>query len=129
MYRATGETAARGQAHRDRDGRSGAVALLRSDGDEVVPRARDEVRELHLCDRAHAHDRRARAGADDRRFGQRRVEDAPLPELLLEAERDLERAAVDADVLADHEDALVALHLLPEPVADRLEVGLLGHYL
>ena len=33
-------------------------------------------------------------------------------ELLLEAERHLERAAVDADVLADHEDALVAAHLL-----------------
>ena len=33
-------------------------------------------------------------------------------ELLLEALRHLERAAVDADVLADHEDALVAPHLL-----------------
>ena len=48
-------------------------------------------------------------------------------ELLLEAERHLEGAAVDADVLADHEHALVAPHLLPEPVGDRLEVGLLGH--
>ncbi len=44
-------------------------------------------------------------------------------------ERDLEGAAVDADVLAEHEHALVAAHLLPEPVADRLEIGLLGHYL
>ncbi len=129
MERATGETAARGQAHRDRHRRSGAVALLRSDGDEVVPRAGDEVRELHLCDRAHAHDRRARAGADDRRLGQRRVQDAPLPELLLEAERDLEGAAVDADVLADHEDALVAPHLGAQPVGDRLQVRQLGHYL
>ena len=37
------------------------------------------------------------------------------PELLLEALGDLEGAAVDADVLADHEHAPVALHLLPEP--------------
>ena len=41
--------------------------------------------------------------------------------------RDLEGAAVDADVLADHEHALVAPHLLAEPVADRLQVGLHCH--
>src|SRR5205814_10522303 len=56
-------------------------------------------------------------------------EDTPGTELLLEPERHLEGAAVHADVLAEHEDALVAAHLLPEPVADRLKVGLLGHYL
>ena len=60
---------------------------------------------------------------------ERRVDHAPRPELLLEAERDLEGAAVDADVLADHEHALVAPHLLAEAVGDRLQVGLLGHYL
>ena len=65
--------------------------------------------------------------ADDRRLGERRVDHAPGAELLLEAERHLERAAVDADVLADHEDALVAPHLLAEPVGDRLQIGLLGH--
>ena len=54
---------------------------------------------------------------------------APVAELLLEAERDLERAAVHADVLADHEHALVAAHLGAQPVGDRLEVRQLGHYL
>ena len=67
--------------------------------------------------------------ADDRRLRERRVDDAPRPELLLEAERHLERAAVDADVLADDEHALVALHLLAQTVGDRLEIRLLGHYL
>ena len=129
VERAAGEPASRGQPHRDRNRRSGAVALLRRDGDEVIPRAGDEVRELHLGDGAHAHDRRAGARADDRRLGQRRVHHAPVPELLLKAERHLERAAVDADVLADHEDALVAPHLGAQPVGDRLEVGQLGHYL
>src|SRR5690606_20441030 len=33
----------------------------------------------------------------------------------------LERATVYANVLADHEDAVVALHLLPERLADRLQ--------
>jgi hypothetical protein len=93
----------------------------------VVPRAGDEIGELHLGDGAHAHDRRAGAPADDRRFGERCIDHAPRAELLLEALGDLEGAAVDADVLADHEDALVALHFLPEPVGDRLEVRLDGH--
>ena len=79
------------------------------------------------ADRAQAHHRGAGRAADDRGLRERRVDHAPGAELLLEARRHLERAAVDADVLADQEDALVVLHLLPEAVADRLEVGLLGH--
>src|SRR5262249_43155536 len=80
-------------------------------------------------DGAHAHDRRAGAGAHDRGLRQRRVHHAPVPKLLLEPERHLEGAAVHADVLADHEDALVAAHLGAQPVGDRLQVGELGHYL
>src|SRR5204863_868574 len=126
---AAGEAAARGQAQHDRHRRAGAPALLRRDRDQVVPGARDEIGELHLRDRPQPHDRRAGGAADDRRLRERRVNHAPGAELLLEAERHLERAAVDAHVLADHEHALVPAHLLAEAVADRLEVGLLGHYL
>src|SRR5205823_694013 len=107
--------------------RARAPALLCGDGDELVPGARDEVRELHLRYRAHAHERRARAAADDRGLGERRVDDAPGAELLLEAERDLEGAAIDADVLADHEHALVAAHLHAKPIGDRLQICHLGH--
>ena len=114
------ETAARGEADGDGHRRAGAVALLGGDGHQVVPRAGDEVGELHLGDRAHAHDRRPGAASDDRRLRERRIDHPPLPELLLEALRDLEGSAVDADVLTDDEDALVALHLLPEPVRDCL---------
>ena len=39
----------------------------------------------------------------------------------------LEGAAVHADVLAEEEDALVALHLFPQGLADGLEVGDLSH--
>src|SRR5205823_4294983 len=113
----------------DRHRGAGPPALLGGDGDELVPRAGDEVGELHLGDGAHAHDRRAGAAADDRGLRERRVDHAPGPELLLEAERYLEGAAVDADVLADHEDALVAAHLLTEAVRDRLQVGLLSQWL
>ena len=123
------EAAAGRKAQHDRDRRAGAVVLLRGDGDEVVPGAGDEVRELHLRHRPHAHQRRAGRAGDDRRLRERHVEHAPRAELLLEAQRHLEGAAVDADVLAEDEDALVAAHLLPEAVGDRLEVGLLGHLL
>src|SRR5690606_24786123 len=57
------------------------------------------------------------------RLADRRVDDALRSEVVEEAVRHLERAAVHADVLADHEDALVALHLLPERLADRLQHG------
>ena len=103
--------------------------LLRGHGDEVVPGARNEVGELHLGDRAQAHQGGAGCPGHDRGLGQGHVDDAPGSELLLEPGCDLERAAVDAHVLAEHEHPLVTAHLLPESVADRLEVGLLGHYL
>src|SRR5438445_6007004 len=38
-----------------------------------------------------------------------------------------ERAAIDADVLADAEDRRVALHLFPDPLADGFEIGDLWH--
>src|SRR5215208_596709 len=120
------EAAAGREPHRDRHRRPRAVALLGRDGHQVVPGARDEVGELHLGDRAHAHDRGAGAAADDRRLGERRVDDAPGPEFLLEALRDLECPAVDADVLADDEDALVALHLGAEAIRNCLQIGLYG---
>ena len=80
----------------------------------------DEVRELHLGDRAHPTSC-AGAAADDRDLGQGRIDHAPLAELVLEALRHLERAAEGADVLADQEHALVVAQLLAEAVGDRLE--------
>ena len=45
------------------------------------------------------------------------------PKRVEEAGGDAEGAAVGADVLAEHEDPLVLLHLVPERLADGLEVG------
>src|SRR6185503_13597942 len=78
---------------------------------------------------AHPHHRGAGAAAHDRSLGEGRVDHAPGAELLLEALRHLEGASVDADVLADDEDALVALHLGAEAVRNCLQIGLYGHYL
>ena len=49
------------------------------------------------------------------------------PNFVDQAVGDLERAAVRADVLADAEDVRVALHLLEQRLADRLEIGDLSH--
>src|SRR5213078_2156677 len=59
-----------------------------------------------------------------RRLRQRCVDYAVLSELLLEALRDLERASVDADVLADQEHPRVAPHLLAQAVRYRLQIRL-----
>ena len=49
--------------------------------------------------------------AGDQAFGQRRVLHALGAEALLQAGGGAEHAAVDADVLADHDDVRIVLHL------------------
>ena len=50
------------------------------------------------------------------------VDDAHLAELLVQPLRHAERAAVRADVFAEHEHLRIAAHLLGERLADRFEV-------
>src|SRR3954470_10235299 len=116
------EAAAARQPHRDGDVQPEAVVGLAAHVDELVEAAGDEVGELHLADRPHAHHAGADGRADDRRLGQRRVHHAVRAELVDEAVGDLERAAEDPDVLAHQEHALVRAHLLAQAVADRLQV-------
>src|SRR5205807_167727 len=113
--------------HDDGGGEARAVARRRDIIREHVVGARHKVDELHLCHRPHAHVRRAGRRSDDRGFGDRRVDHALGAEPLREAFRDLERAAVQAHVLPQNEDAVVALHLLPQPLAQRLVIGDFGH--
>ena len=120
VERAAGEPPAARQPHGDRDGEAHAVARLARDIDELVEPARDEVRKLHLADRAHPDDARPDRGADDPRLGQRRVHHALRAELVDEPVGDLEGAAEDPDVLAHQEHALVLAHLAAQAVADRL---------
>ena len=53
-------------------------------------------------------------------LGDRRVDDAPRAEFLQQALRDLVGALVLGDLLAHHEDVLVAAHLLGHGVAQGL---------
>ena len=70
--------------------------------------------------------RRPRSGADDHRLGHWRVDHPLVAELGPQAVGRQEHAALLADVLAEHDDALVAPHLVGKGVADRLDEGLRG---
>src|SRR6266568_5452966 len=119
--------AATGAAHHDRGREAGAVTRGGDVVREHVVGAGDEVDELHLRHGAHAHVGRPGGGADDGCLRDRRVDDACLAELLGEALGDLERAAIRPNVLTQDENARVALHLLPQPLPQRFEVGDVGH--
>ena len=71
--------------------------------------------------RPQAVDGRADRGADDHRLGQRRVDDPVVAELGPQPVGGQEHAALLADVLAEHDDRLVAAHLLGERLADGLD--------
>src|SRR5208283_4157213 len=66
---------------------------------------------------------RAEAGVHDGHLGNGCVDDARGTEAVDEALGDFEGAAIDADVFADAEDGGIALHLFPDALADRFEVG------
>ena len=87
----------------------------------------DEAFELRFGDRLHALRGEADREAGDRRFVERRVDHAQIAELLLQADRRAEHAAVDADVLAEHDDGFVALHFVGERLGDGFDEGDLCH--
>jgi hypothetical protein len=92
---------------------------LRGLVDDHVHRQGGEVGEHDLHHRPAAEERRSDRSPDNRLLGDRRVEHALRAEAPMEALRDTEHAPGLADVLADQEDLLVALHLLGERLGDR----------
>ena len=109
--------------HRHRHRVTSAVMVPRHHVDDGVERARDEVGELVLDDRAQPDERRACCQTGESRFRDRRVDHPPRSELLQEALRHLEGAAELADVFADQEDVGVGLHLGHHRRTDGLEIG------
>ena len=121
-FSAAVDAAPRRSADDDRRRLSPTVAVLRGHVRQLIESAADEIDELHLGDGTQPHHRGPDGRADDRRFGDRGVDHPLLAEPLEETVGDLERAAVDADVLAEEEHPVVRFHFLPEALADRLEV-------
>src|SRR5208282_1179022 len=119
--------AAAGTAQNQRSGRSPTVVRFCGHVDDLIEGAADEIHELELGYGAQSGERGTEGRAYDGRLRDRRVDHALGAEAVDEAVGDFESAAVDADVLAQAEDAWVALHLLPDSLADGFEVGGEGH--
>src|SRR5439155_17696414 len=96
-------------------------------GHELVEGRMDEVGELDLGDGPQAADRRPDRRADDLALAQWRVDDAIVAELRPQPVGRKEDAALLADVLAEHDHALVSDHLLAEPLADGFDERLERH--
>ncbi len=94
---------------------------------DVLHHRIDEAFELRLGDRFHALRGETDREAGDRRLVERRIDHALVAELLLQADRRAEHAAVDADVLAEHDDGIVVLHFVGERLGDGFDEGDLCH--
>ena len=83
--------------------------------------------ELDLADRPQALCRHADAESADEKFGQRRVDHPLRSETLLQSGGCAKDAAVDADILAEHDDAGVVLHRAGEGQIDGFDQCHLRH--
>ena len=96
--------------------------------DDLVDRLHGEVEGHEFDDRLQPGHRRADADAGKAVLGDRRVDDAPRPEFLQQALRDLVGALVLGDLLAHDEDVRVAAHLFGHGVAQRFAHGGRDHF-
>ncbi len=78
-------------------------------GDDLVEARIDEAQELDLRDRLQSIRGHSDRGTDDPRLGEGCVDHPVVAELLVKVLRRPEDAAVLADVLAHHQNVLVAL--------------------
>ena len=86
--------------------------------DQLVYGWPDEIGELDLGDGTHSPEGGAQGDTHDGRFGQGRVDDAVIPELLSQTLGGQEHAAPDANVFSQDEDLGVAGHLFPDGLPD-----------
>ena len=100
-----------------------AVSEFREHVHNLVEGAGNEVGKLHLHDRSKPHQRGTGRPTYDRRFAYGGIDHPVFAELLEEPLRDLERPAIVPDVLSHQEHALVTLHLFPERLPDRFNIG------
>ena len=90
--------------------------------DHLIHRQPGEVDVHELDDRTQTGERGAHGGADDADLADRRLADARRAEAIQETCGDLKGPAMFGDVLADHDHALVALHLEAQGLVQRLAV-------
>src|SRR5215472_5326347 len=95
-----------------------AIANLRRLLDDGFHRRSDEVSELNFRDGPQPDHRRTNRRRDDVALGERRVQHALFAKFFVKSSGSFENAAGESDILAHHEDAVVALHLLRHRLSD-----------
>ena len=125
VLRGAAEPRSRRHAKNDRNIDRAAQHIAQLGGliDDLLHRQHRKVGELEFVDRPHAGQRRADRDAGAAEFRDRRIHDALVAEAFDEIAGHLKGAAVDADILAHQEHALVAFERDGERFADRLGVG------
>src|ERR1700682_2037985 len=78
---------------------------------QLIDAGINKSHELDLADRLQPLCRHADAESADKEFGKRRIEHAFRSETLLQADGGAEDAAVDSDILAEHDDIGVILRV------------------
>ena len=96
--------------HRNRNLAAQHEAHLGGLVDDLLHGERGEIGKLELENGTQAGQRRTHGDAGAAQFGNRRVHDTVGTETLDQIAGDLEGAAIDADILAHQEDALILLH-------------------
>jgi hypothetical protein len=94
---------------------------------DLVHGASNEIHELELGDRAQAGERGTESRAYDGGLSDGSVDDALGAEAVDETMGDFERPTVNADIFAQAENRGVALHFLPDSLANGFEVSELWH--
>src|ERR1700682_4306737 len=125
----TMQIAAAWATNHQRSGRSPAVMRRRYHIDDLIEGAADEVHELEFGHGAQSGESSSEGSAYDGRLRNRRIDHALGAESVDEAVGNFEGATVDTDVLAQTKDGWVALHFLPDSLADGFEIGDDGHEL
>ena len=93
----------------------------------MVHRRVDEVRELDLRDGPQPAHREPHGHARDHGLGHRHVDDALRAEPVVQPFGGAKHAAELSDVLAEHDHALVARHLVTERLAHGFDHGEVAH--
>ncbi len=105
------------------------VTDFRSLIDNLFHRKRGKIRKLELEDRAHACQCRADGNASTAEFRDRSVHHPVLSETVHEVPGYLKGTAIDADVLAHKEHAIIGLHGNCHGFLDRLRIAQLADHL
>ena len=100
----------------------GAIASLGRLADDLIERRIDEIGKLNFGDRTQAFHRHPDSDADDRGFGNRRIDHPIRTKLVDEILADQKDVSARADVFTQDERAVVIFHRVVERRPDGLDV-------